>query len=104
MTILELLEKHCPIAKTISEETLFTLMEDNAETEYGKKNGFSTIHSVSDYKRHIPFSDYDDYADYVSRMTKGEKNLLTVYPIDMDALTTGSSGTLEEKLYLQLTK
>ena len=104
MTILELLEKHCPIAKTISEETLFTLMEDNAETEYGKKNGFSTIHSVSDYKRHIPFSDYDDYADYVSRMTKGEKNLLTVYPIDMYALTTGSSGTLEEKLYLQLTK
>ena len=32
MTILELLEKHCPIARTISEETLFTLMEDNAET------------------------------------------------------------------------
>lgn len=93
MTILELLEKHCPIAKTISEETLFALMEDNAETEYGKKYGFSTIHSVADYKRQVPFSDYDDYAEYVSRMIKGEKNLLTIYPIDMYALTTGSSGT-----------
>ena len=93
MTILELLEKHCPIARTISEETLFTLMEDNAETEYGKKYGFSTIHSVADYKRKVPFTDYNDYAEYVSRMTKGEKNILTAYPIDMYALTTGSSGT-----------
>ena len=93
MTILELLEKHCLSAKEISEETLFTLIEDNADTEYGKKYGFSSIHSVADYKRQVPFSDYDDYAGYVSRMTKGARNILTTYPIDMYALTTGSSGT-----------
>ena len=92
MNILELLETNCQSAREISEETLFMLLRDNEQTEYGKKHGFSEIHSVSDYKRKVPFSDYDDYAAYISRMTKGEKNLLTVYPIDMYALTTGSSG------------
>lgn len=93
MDLLEVFEMNCKSAREISEETLFMLIRDNEGTEYGKECGFSDIHSVADFKRQVPLSNYDNYATYISRMTKGEKNLLTVYPIDMYALTTGSSGT-----------
>ena len=69
------------------------LVRDNRDTEYGRRYHFDQIHSIDDFKRLVPLSDYDDYAPYIERMVeKGEKNLLTVYPIMQYAETSGSVG------------
>ncbi len=58
------------------ERILKGMIEKNKDTEYGKKIGFKDIHSVADFQRIVPLSDYDTYSDYVERMMNGEKNLM----------------------------
>ncbi len=73
---------------------LFRLISDNEETEYGKKYDFEHIRTVEDYKKNVPLTVYDDYEEYIDRMTEhGERNLLTSYPIAFYASTSGTSGS-----------
>ena len=92
-SILDALEENCRDASAVSAELLMELIRDNKDTEFGRAHGFSDIKSPEDYKKNVPFSDYDDYAGAVERMTRGEKNVLTAYPVVLYALTTGSVGT-----------
>ena len=72
---------------------LMRILSDNKNTEYGKKFGFDGITSVEDFKKKVPFSDYDTYAPYIERMVKnGEKDLITAYPVIQYAETSGSVG------------
>ena len=85
--------RNCARANDLSREMLMKIVQDNKDTEYGKRYHFDRIHSVEDYKRLVPFTTYDDYAPYIERMVdKGEKNLITVYPIVQYAETSGSIG------------
>ena len=90
--LLHELEKNCADAASVSDATLKMLIKDNQNTEYGQKYGFSHIGSVAEYKEQVPFTTYDDYAEYVSRMVEGEDDVLTSYPTSFFALTTGSVG------------
>jgi len=84
---------NCARANDLSKELLMQIVQDNKDTEYGKRYHFDQIHSVEDYKRLVPFTTYDDYAPYIERMVdKGERNLITVYPIVQYAETSGSIG------------
>ncbi|MBR3635317.1 MAG: GH3 auxin-responsive promoter family protein, partial [Lachnospiraceae bacterium] len=71
---------------------MLSLLKENADTEYGKLYDLKAINSVSDYKRRVPFTEFKDYEDVVSRMTHGEKNILTAYPIAFYAHTSGTLG------------
>lgn len=85
--------KNCRDANRKSEELLLTLLRDNRDTEYGKKYRFSEIKSYEDFKKNVPLSTYDDYAPYIERMVnKGEKDLITAYPVVQYAETSGSVG------------
>ena len=85
--------RNCARANELSRELLMKIVEDNKDTEYGKRYHFDQIHSIDDYKRLVPFSVYDDYAPYIERMVNnGEKNLITTYPIVQYAETSGSIG------------
>lgn len=87
------LKRNCANASELSRSFLMKLIRDNENTEYGRKYHFDQIHSEADYKRLVPLTVYDDYAPYIERMVdKGEKNLLTVYPIVQYAETSGSVG------------
>ncbi len=80
-------------AEAISEELLFKLLDKNKETEYGKKHDFANIHTIEDYKKKVPFSEYDDYQPYIKRMVEdNEKNLLTAEEPKHYALSSGSVG------------
>lgn len=79
--------------KKANEATLFRLLRDNKDTEYGRKYDFASIHSIDEFRKKVPFSDYDTYHPYIQRMTKKkEKNLITAYPIVQYAETSGSVG------------
>ena len=77
----------------ITNDLLFKLLDENKDTEYGRKYDFASIHTIEDYKRKVPFSTYDDYEPYIRRMVdKGEPNLLTVREPKHYALSSGSVG------------
>lgn len=87
------LMNNCKNARKVSEDLLMSILRDNKDTEYGKKYHFDQIHSVEDYKKMVPLSNYDNYAPYIERMVNnGEKNLLTAYKIVQYAETSGSVG------------
>lgn len=70
------------------------ILSDNRDTEYGKKYNFKAIESIEDFKNTVPFTIYDDYEEYIERMTdQGEGNLLTAYPVVYYASTSGTSGS-----------
>lgn len=89
---LAVLKENCAHAAEFSDKLLTKILRDNENTEYGAAHDFSKIHSVEDFKNKIPFTEYDDYAEGIERMMRGEKNILTVYPIVHYALTSGSVG------------
>ena len=72
---------------------LMKILDDNKDTEYGKKYDFANIKSIEEYQRKVPVTDYDSYADYIYRMTEnGEKNLLTSYEVTHYAKSSGTMG------------
>lgn len=80
----------CENAVEISRQTLRQILKENADTEYGKKQGFSKIEDLKDYKK-LPLTDYNDYKEDVIRMMQGEENILTAYPVKYFLTSSGSS-------------
>ena len=74
-------------------ELLLRLLQDNKDTEFGKKYDFSTIDSIEEYQRRVPLSCYADYEDTIRRMTEdGETNIITSYPVTIYAKSSGTTG------------
>lgn len=71
---------------------LSRLLQKNAETVYGKKYGFSHIHSYKDFARNVPLTVYEDYEPYIDAIANGEQRVLTVEAVKLFELTSGSSG------------
>lgn len=80
-------------ARRKNEKLLFQILKTNKNCEFGRKHGFADIHSVEDYRRHVPISTFADYEDYVIRMIDGgEDNLMTSLPLVGYAQSSGSVG------------
>lgn len=74
-------------------DLLMRILEDNKDTEYGRKYGFADIHSVEEYQSRVPVTMFDDYAGYIYRMTEeGESGLITSYPVEHYAKSSGTMG------------
>ena len=76
----------------VQKQVLFSLLEDNKDTEYGKKYGFADIKTIEDYQKKLPVCKWEDFEPYVQRMLDGEQNILTAYPFDHFNITSGTSG------------
>lgn len=73
------------------EKILNSLLEDNADTVYGKKYGFPDIKTIKDFQEKVPLTAYSDYSPYIDRISCGEKNILTSEPVIMLELSSGST-------------
>jgi hypothetical protein len=74
------------------EALLLRLLRRNAETVYGRRHGFDSIRSASEYQRRVPLTTYDDYRDAVRRMAVGEQRVLTRDPVLLWEPTSGSTA------------
>ena len=74
------------------QKLLLSLMQKNADTEYGKKYGFKDITTFEQFQSQVPITDYDDYEPYIDRMLGGEQNLITYKKINRYVQTSGSAG------------
>ena len=87
------LDKNSRNAVALSEELLLKILDENKDTEYGKKYGFADILSVEEYREKVPLSTYDDYEPYIRRMVdEDEQGLITAEAPKHYALSSGSIG------------
>ena len=86
-------ETSCP--RETSERVLLRIVADNADTEYGRRYDFSSIHSIDEYRKRVPVITYDDIAGELERMLRGEGDILTAYPFRHVNQTSGTVGKLK---------
>lgn len=60
----------------VQENVLLDILHNSEETEIGRKYNFKNIHSVEEYRKSVPITEYDDYRDDVERMKDGEEDIL----------------------------
>lgn len=77
----------------INRELLMRILEDNKDTDIGKKYDFASIHTIEEYQKRLPVTIYDDYAEYILRMINGnEDNVITAYEVNLYSETNGTLG------------
>ena len=80
--------------EAIQQKVLRRLVNDAAQTTWGREHGYASIKSYTDYAAAVPLQTYDDFKPYVDRMRNGEDNLLWHSKVKWYAQ---SSGTTNDK-------
>lgn len=63
--------------KSFQASKLRHYLEENSNTEFGKKHDFSSIRNYEDYKQAVPIlEDYSDYKSYIDQIAAGKSNIL----------------------------
>ncbi len=78
--------------ESAQKKVLANMLRKGAQTEYGKRFGFSNIRNYSEYKERVPLSTYDDVEEYIERIKRGEQNLLWPSKILNFAVSAGTTG------------
>lgn len=88
------LTRMCEDPQRHNNELLMRIVEQNKDTEYGRRYDFASIRSVEEYQRTVPITTYEDYVEYIIRMTEdGEQNLITTAEIHHYNKSSGTMGT-----------
>lgn len=69
------------------------VLAPNVDCELGRRYGFDKIATLDDYRRAVPISTYDGFAELIERTVQtGEQGLVTGEPIKRFFLTSGSTS------------
>lgn len=79
---------------------LLSLLEKNAESQFGALHKFSEIRGENDFRKRIPIRDYEDFRPFINRIIKGEQSVLTK---ENPFMFTMTSGTTDEPKYIPVT-
>jgi len=79
---------------------LLKIINENRNTEYGKKNNFNKISGVEEFQNNIPVNSYTDLEPYINKMVHGGINILTDEP---PILFNVTSGTTDKPKYIPVT-
>ena len=82
--------RKAPLEKNLA--LLKKIIKANRNTEFGRAHHFGEIRSLSDYRKFVPPSAYEDYAEALERVKNGEPNVLTSAKVLGFSRTSGSSG------------
>ena len=72
------------------EKILRDIVIRNQETWFGRGHGFRHLRQSRDFQRHVPLSQYDDYAEAFRRIAAGERQILTRDPVEILEPTSGT--------------
>ncbi len=76
-------------------------LRHNADTAFGVQHKFAKISSWEEYSEQVPIRDYDDFEPWISRIAKGEHQVLTQDPVRLFEPSSGSSGPAKLIPYTQ---
>ncbi len=86
----------CNKCQQTQENVLADIISINSDTEFGKKNKFSSVNTVDDYRKHIPISNWKDIQEYAYKFENGASDQLFKGKPSLFIITSGTTG--KEKL------
>lgn len=82
-------------ARSIQRDVLLAKIRRHAESDFGRAHGFAEMRTADDFRRRMPLTTYEDYAEYVERVKRGD--LGAMFGPDtrllMFAMTSGTTGS-----------
>jgi phenylacetate-coenzyme A ligase PaaK-like adenylate-forming protein len=73
-------------------DVLQDLITAGQYTYFGRKYHFSSLSSIKEFKQSVPIHEYEDVFPYISKMLKGDENILWNTPVNWYAKSSGTSG------------
>jgi len=73
------------------EAVLCRIVRRNADTEFGRTHGFSSIGSSGEFQRRVPIRDYDQHQPWIGQAASGLPSVLTRESVRLFEPTSGSS-------------
>lgn len=86
----------------VQDELFSKLISSAKVTEFGEKHDFSSIQSLSDFKKSVPIQQYEDLKPYVERLMQGEQYLL--WPTETKWFAKSSGTTSAKSKFIPVTK
>lgn len=86
------LEKASQAPLAAQNERLLSIVEANANCQFGRQHNFASIKSVADFQKAVPISDYDKHRPFIDEIAAGKKSILTCQSPTMFATTSGTTG------------
>lgn len=83
-------------------DVLDQLVKKGRKTAFGYEHSFDTIHTLKDFKKHVPIRTYEETKPYIDRIIQGEENVLWPSEIKWFAKTSGT--TSGKSKFLPVTK
>ena len=80
--------------RAAQERVLLAKLRRNADSAFGRANGFASIASADEFRRRLPVADYEDFRPWVERMKRGDPRALlgSGEELIMFAVTSGTEG------------
>ena len=76
----------------VQTQKLLGMVQKNADTEYGRRYGFSFIKTIKDYQQRVPVITYEDIKADMEKVVSGAKKVFTAEDPVMFAQTSGTTG------------
>lgn len=96
------IEQYAGHAGELQQRVLQRLIRMAANTEWGKKHNYASIHTYEDFKKQVPIQTYEDIKPYVIRLRAGEQNLL--WPSEIRWFAKSSGTTNDKSKFLPVSK
>ena len=77
----------------VQEEVLNRLLARSEKTQWGKAHDYSSIKSLTDFRKKVPLQNYEDILPYIEKIQRGEKNLLWPGEVRWFAKSSGTTST-----------
>lgn len=71
---------------------LFSLLRENARSQYGRRHRFDRIKTIDHYQAAVPIITYDSLEDEIEAIKRGRQGILTEEPVTWMEKTSGSTG------------
>lgn len=89
-------------AGEIQQRVMARLIQQAANTEWGKKYDYKSLRTYEDFKNRLPIQTYEEVKPYVERLRAGEQNLL--WPSDIRWFAKSSGTTNDKSKFLPVSK
>lgn len=88
--------------RDVQQQVLMEKIRLNADSQFGREHGFSSIRSIDDFRRQVPVANYETYRPYIEEVKKG--NTQALFGPDTKVLMFSmTSGTTSQSKYVPIT-
>lgn len=89
---LEQIENFANFPDIIQDSQLKELLRRAAQTSFGREHDFASITTYDDFRRRVPVVDYEQFAPYIERMCRGERDVTWPGTVRWFAKSSGTTN------------